>query len=80
VRIERNRNRHHEQEKESGEGNRTQTTEFAKARNSIRVEHEGDSNEIDESDLPNSKQNDPRTSIEDQIMISDEPEKQRINL
>jgi hypothetical protein len=34
--------------KESGERSKTQIWELAKARNSIRVEREGDSNEIDE--------------------------------
>jgi hypothetical protein len=53
---------------------------LAKARNAIRVEREGDSNEIGESDLHNSKQDGAKISIEDAIVISDEFEKQRINL
>jgi hypothetical protein len=52
----------------------------AKAQNPIRFEREGDSNEIDESDLHDSKQDGSRISIDDAIGISDQFEKQRINL
>jgi hypothetical protein len=43
---------------------------LANPRNSIWVEREGDSNEMDESDLHDSKQDDANISIEDAIVIS----------
>jgi hypothetical protein len=54
--------------------------ESAKARDSIRAKRDSDSNEIDESDPHNAKQDGPRISIEDGIVIFDEFEKLRINL
>jgi pimeloyl-CoA synthetase len=48
---------------------------LAKARNSIQVEREGDSTEMNESDLHDSKQDGPRISTEDAIVMSDEFEK-----
>jgi hypothetical protein len=64
----------------SVEGSTTQTSESAKARDSTRAIRGGGSNEIDENDLHDSKQDGPRISMEDGIMILDDFEKLRINL
>jgi hypothetical protein len=50
------------------------------AEDSIRVNLEFDSNEIDESDLHNEKHLEPRFSISDEISICDDVEKLKINV
>jgi hypothetical protein len=50
------------------------------ANDSIRVNREFDSNEIDESDWHHEKQDDPRISISYGISTSDDREKLRISL
>jgi hypothetical protein len=50
------------------------------ALDSIRVNREFDSNEIDEKDLQHEKHDEPRISISQEISICDELEKLRINL
>jgi hypothetical protein len=54
--------------------------EFENAYDSICVNREFDSNEIDESDSQHEKQDEPRISISEGISICDDVEKLRINL
>jgi hypothetical protein len=53
--------------------------EYENADDSIRVNCEFESNEIDESDLQDEKHDDPTISISQQILIFDDDEKLRIN-
>jgi hypothetical protein len=54
--------------------------EYENAWDSIRVNREFDSNEIDDSDLQNEKHDEPRISISHGISRCDDFEKLRINL
>jgi hypothetical protein len=63
-----------------GKDNRTRISELEKARGSTRAKSDGDSNEIDESDSHHGKQHDPRISIDDAVVISDEFAKQQLKL
>jgi hypothetical protein len=54
--------------------------EYENARDSIRVNHELDSNEIDVSDVHNEKLDEPIISISHGISRCDDVEKLRINL
>jgi hypothetical protein len=53
--------------------------EYENAEDSIRVNREFDSNEIDESDLHHGKHDDRRISISETLLIVDDDEKLRFN-
>jgi hypothetical protein len=80
VRVEKDRQGALWARNTSVEGSRTRTSESAKAQDSTRIKRDGDSDEIDESDLHNRKQDGPRISVEDRIVILSEFEKLRISL